>query len=56
MKVRLVKRQTIIAYVDEHRNAKKYFDNWMNALKVVDWANTHDMKETFNSADFLGKE
>lgn len=55
MKVRLVKKQTIIEYVQQHSNAKKYFDNWMNALKIVDWRDTHDIKDTFNSADFLGR-
>ena len=55
MKLRLVKKQTIINYIDQNRNAKSHFDNWLNTLKYADWQDTHDMTETFNSADFLGK-
>jgi len=55
MKVRLVKRQTIVNYVSQNKNAKLYFDNWLINLKYADWTKTADIKMTFNTADFLGK-
>lgn len=56
MKVRLIKKQTIINYVNKKDNSKAYFDNWLNKLKYAEWESTNDIKGTFNTVDFLGRE
>jgi len=55
MKVRLVKRQTIIDFVNKHPRSKVSFSIWLRILKGVDWESTEDIKNVFNSADFIGK-
>ena len=55
MRIRLIKKQTIISYVASNRNSKIYFDNWLSMLKLANWSNSNDLKNTFKSADILGK-
>lgn len=55
MKVHLIKEKTVNDYVRKHMNLKVAFNNWLNLIKGADWGVINDMKETFNSADILGK-
>ncbi len=55
MRIRLVKQNTITNYISKNQNSKKYFDDWLVKLQQADWSNTNDIKQTFNSADILGK-
>lgn len=55
MKVRLIKKQTILKYTALNRNSKVHFDNWLLNLKYCDWTKANHIKESFNSADILGK-
>ncbi len=55
MRIRLVKQQTIAKYVSKNQNSKKYFDEWLIKIQYAEWANTNDIKQTYNSADILGK-
>lgn len=54
MRVRLIKRQTIVDYVKTNTQAKEGFDIWMIKLKYANWGKLNDIKNTFNSADLLG--
>jgi mRNA interferase HigB len=55
MKVHLIKRQTIEDYKTANPNAKTYFDEFLEKLKVADWVIPEDIQSTFPSADLLGK-
>jgi mRNA interferase HigB len=55
MKVHLIKERTVNDYVRKHMNLKASFNNWLNFIENADWDGINDMKETFNSADILGK-
>ncbi len=55
MKVRLIKKQTILNYIALNRNSKLYFDNWLIKLKFANWSNANNIKSTYQSADILGK-
>ena len=55
MRIRLVKQHTITKYVSKNQNSKKYFDEWLIKLQPADWSNTNEIKQTYNSADILGK-
>jgi len=55
MKVHLVKRQTIIDFIAKNQQSKSGFEDWLLKIKVADWSNTNNIKDTFASADFLGK-
>ena len=51
MKVRLIKMQTIIDYIEENAQSKSGFDIWMRRVKLADWSNINDIKASFNSSD-----
>jgi mRNA interferase HigB len=55
MKLHLVKKGTIDEYVTGHSGSKPAFHFWLDSLKYTDWGKPTDIKETFNSADLLGK-
>ena len=54
MKVRLIKRQTIVDFIKVNAQAKEGFDIWMTQLKYANWSNLNDIRNTYNSADFIG--
>ena len=54
MKVRLIKKQTIVDYIGQNRSSKNYFDSWLYKIKYADWNTLNDIKSTYNSADLLG--
>lgn len=55
MRIRLIKINTIANYVSRNQNSKKVFDTWLTKLKNAQWETSHDITQTFNTADFLGK-
>ena len=32
-----------------------YFENWLAKIKLADWSNSNNIKNTYKSADVLGK-
>jgi len=54
MKVRLIKMQTIIDYIESNTQSKSGFDIWMKKVKFADWSNIKDVKGSFSSADQIG--
>jgi len=44
MRVRLIKRQTIVDFVKANSQAKEGFDNWMFKLKYASWNTLNDIK------------
>lgn len=55
MKINLIKKQTIINYVLKNAGSKSSFGDWMGKIKAADWKIPGDIKDTFNTADLLGK-
>lgn len=53
MRIRLIKMQTIIDYVESNVQSKSGFDIWIRKIKLADWSNTNDIKVSFGSADPL---
>ena len=54
MKVRLVKRQTIVDFADEHARSRPSFGVWLRILRGADWNEPGDIKALYGSVDFLG--
>src|SRR5271169_1033352 len=54
MRVRLVKKETIEAYVAKHARSRTSFNNWLSLQKTADWGTLNDIKRTFGTADILG--
>lgn len=55
MKVHLIKKQTLEEFAQQHPRSKTSLEDWVEKLKFADWEQPGDMKETFNTADLLGK-
>lgn len=55
MKVHLIKKQTIMGYMRSHSTAKLPFNDWLWKIRYANWDSVDDIKNTFNSADLLGK-
>lgn len=54
MRVHLIKKQTVEAFVLAHARARPSFAIWLTALNAADWATPADMQATFGAADLLG--
>ena len=54
MRVHLIKRQAIEAYVADHAASKRSFEYWVTAIKYADWETPEDIQQTFGTADLLG--
>lgn len=55
VKIRLIKKKTIVKFVVKNVNSKRPFDDWIDKLKNADWQSVNDIKQTFGTADQLGK-
>jgi len=55
MKIHLIRRETIERYTAANARSKPSFASWITAVKYADWNTPSDIKDTFGSADILGK-
>ena len=55
MKVHLIRKETIESYVVANARSRSSFAVWLAAVKHADWNVPSDIKDTFGSADILGK-
>lgn len=54
MRVHLIKKQTVEAFVLAHARARPSFALWLTALQAADWATPADIQVMFGAADLLG--
>ncbi|GAO45449.1 type II toxin-antitoxin system HigB family toxin [Flavihumibacter petaseus] len=54
MKVHLIRKETIEAFVRRNVQGRASFDLWLEKLKYADWETPGDMKRTFPGTDLLG--
>ena len=55
MKIHLIKEKTVRIYVLANVGSKIPFEEWLSKIKKADWNKPADIKNTFSSADLLGK-
>jgi mRNA interferase HigB len=55
MKVHLISKKTIEDFVSWHARSRASFEDWLQKIKDADWDEPGDIKNTFRSADLLGK-
>jgi mRNA interferase HigB len=55
MRIRLIRKETIEDYVKSQARSRPSFASWLSAVKYADWRVPSDIKQTFGSADLLGK-
>lgn len=55
MKIRLIKKKTIAKFCAKNADSRNSFVNWLDKLKNADWNSVNDIKETYATADLIGK-
>ena len=55
MRVHLIKKQTLEDFSDLHPRSKASLEDWTEKLKLANWEQPGDIKQTYNTADLLGK-
>ena len=55
MKVHLIKKQTLTNFAQSHSGSKISLEDWVAKLKFADWDEPGHIKQTYNTADLLGK-
>jgi len=55
MKVHLIKKGSIEDFVKYNAQSRSAFGDWLTKLKFADWSKPEQIKDTFGSADLLGK-
>lgn len=46
----------IAAFYEEYPDAKNALENWYDTTEDADWSNINAVKQTFNSADYVGND
>ena len=54
--MRVIAHRTIVEYGKQYASAKTSLDSWYKITKAAKWKDFRDMKNTFNSADFVGNQ
>lgn len=49
-------KSTLHRFVEEHPDTETALDDWFRKTKDADWAKIQDVKETFNSVDYVGND
>lgn len=55
MRVRLLKRMTILKAASQHANARKHFHNWLAIIEFADWEEPLDITKSLNG-NLLGND
>jgi len=56
MKIHLIKKQTIEAYIKNNAQSRASFEIWFSILKRAEWKEPNEIISTFRSADILGND
>lgn len=50
----VVSRQRLVEFWSKHPRAEGPLTAWFKLVKKAEWHGTHDVREQFNTADFVG--
>jgi mRNA interferase HigB len=54
--MRVIAHRTIVKYGRLHADANTALENWYKIVKAAQWENLQDIKESFNSVDYVGNQ
>jgi mRNA interferase HigB len=49
-------KSTLHRFVEKYPDTETALDDWFRKTKDADWAKIQDVKETFNSVDYVGND
>lgn len=54
--MRIISERIIRIYYEAHPETKSALQDWAAKVKEASWKNLADMKQTFNSVDYVGNQ
>ena len=54
--MRIIAERTIRLYYEQHPEAKTALQDWAEKVKEANWTCFADIKQSFNSVDFVGNQ
>ena len=54
--MRIISERTIRIYYETHPEAKSALQDWVSKVKEANWQSLADVKQTFNSVDYVGNQ
>jgi mRNA interferase HigB len=54
--MRIIAHRTLTEFYEKHTNAKMPLEEWFSKTKKSEWRNFTDVKQTFNSVDYVGNQ
>lgn len=54
--MRVIARKKIVDYYSIHPQAKTALDEWYTKTEEAEWKSLADIKQTFNSVDYVGNQ
>lgn len=54
--MRIISERTIRIYYEAHPEAKSALQEWTSKVKEARWQNFADMRQTFNTIDYVGNQ
>ena len=54
--MRIIARKKIVDYYNIHPQAKTALDEWYTKTEEAEWKSLQDIKQTFNSVDYVGNQ
>ena len=54
--MRVIKKQALVEYYTKHPQAKDALEDWYAKTEDAQWNNLIDIRQTFNSVDYVGNQ
>ena len=54
--MRVIKKRTLVEYYTKNPQAKDALEDWYVKTEDADWHNFADIRNTFNSVDYVGNQ
>lgn len=54
--MRVISRNKLIEYYTKNADSKSALEEWFLKTKKAEWSNFEDIKNTFNSVDYVGNQ
>lgn len=54
--MRVIAKKTLKLFYMKHAHSKIYLEDWFQKVSEADWQNFADIKQMFNSVDYVGND
>ncbi|MBO5634137.1 MAG: type II toxin-antitoxin system HigB family toxin [Bacteroidales bacterium] len=52
--MRVISKKTLVVFYQNHKDAETALEEWYQKTTDADWENFSQIRQTFNSADYVG--